>query len=91
MYVCHDYEDGKSRWAGRKTDNGNRVKAASARLGRGIMDGLLFPLLYLFSVMWSYYFIMKNIYIFAERNVPELGSRLTQDIKKHFFTVKGEG
>lgn len=38
--------------------------------------------------MWSYYFIMKNIYIFTERNVPELQAKLTQDIKKHFFTVR---
>lgn len=71
LYVCHDYGYGKSRWTGSKTDNGNQVNAASAHLGRGIMDGLLFPLLYLFSAMWSYYFIMKNIYIFTEWNVPE--------------------
>lgn len=39
--------------------------------------------------MWSYYFIMKNIY-FTGRNVPELHAKLTQDIKKHFFTVRAE-
>lgn len=71
LYVRHDYKYEKSRCTGSKTDNGNQVNAARALLGHGIMDGLLFPLLYLFSAMWSYYFIMKNIYIFTERNVPE--------------------
>lgn len=41
--------------------------------------------------MWSYYFIMKNIYIFfSERNVPEWRAKLTQDMKC-FFTVRGSG
>lgn len=64
MYVCHDHKYGKSRCIGRKTDNGNIANADSAyvRVVGLWMTDFFFPL-YLFSVMWSYYFIMKNIYI----------------------------
>ena len=42
LYVRHDYQYGKSRWSGSKTDNGDKVVAASARLSRGIIDGFAF-------------------------------------------------
>lgn len=67
LYVCHDYEDEKSRWAGSKTDNGNKVNAASARLGRGITDGLLFfPLVSVFCNVVILLYNEKHIYFYRK-------------------------
>lgn len=48
-----------------------------------------FPLVSVFCNVVILLYNEKHIY-FAERNVPELHAKLTQDIKKHFFTVRGQ-
>lgn len=89
LYVCHDHKYGKSRCTGRKTDNGNTANADSAYVrvvGLWMTD--FFSLVSVFCNVVILLYNEKHIY-FAERNVPELHAKLTQDIKKHFFTVRG--
>lgn len=88
LYVCHDCNYGKSRCIGRKTDNGNIANADSAYVRvMGLWMTYFFPLVSVFCNVVILLYNEKHIY-FAERNVPELHAKLTQDIKRHFFTVK---
>ena len=53
----------------------------------GLWMTYFFPLVSVFCNVVILLYNEKHIY-FAERNVPELHAKLTQDIKRHFFTVK---
>lgn len=88
LYVCHDCKYGKSRCIGRKTDNRNIANADSAYVRvMGLWMTYFFPPVSVFCNVVILLYNEKHIY-FAERNVPELHAKLTQDIKKHFFTVR---